>query len=99
VEAYEDAFRWQEQALTGELNPKDWPDRQQNLACFAAKIYEGNARRRDMLDRGRKIVRSLADRDDLKLAEDLLADRDLEVIFRADPELIDLLRSRVNPMP
>lgn len=99
VAAYEEAFKWQQQASTPELNPKNWPDREQNLACYAAKIYEGNTQRRDMLERGRKILRSLTERNDLGLAEDLLGERDLDVIFRADPELVDLLRTLVCPLP
>jgi hypothetical protein len=91
VGAFEDAFTWQEKGCAPELNPMNWADRFQNLACYAYKIYEANPRRVEMREKSVEIVRGLHARGDLRLAKDLLGDTDLKGLLAIEPQLAGLL--------
>jgi hypothetical protein len=97
VDAFDDAFRWQEQGCEPELNPMDWPDRFQNLACYAVKIFEANPLRVEMREKAREILKGLYLRRDPGLAEELLNDPDLRNFFASDVELATLFRALAAP--
>ena len=87
VDRFEDAFKCQEIGCQPEFNPLGWKDRHQNLACYAAKVYETDQRRTDMLDRARSILRELHAKGDAKLAKALIKDPELDIVYESDEEL------------